>query len=276
MQTEQQMLPDEREERPWFAAERLLIVTAHPDDEVIGLGGQLPLLRCPQFIHVTDGAPANLVDAKANGLSDRKSYARARRRELENALRLAGVEAGLLPDLGFVDQEVSLHLTELIAAVLKALQETNPSLIITHAYEGGHPDHDGTALGVHVACRRSQEEAGITIPILEMTSYHENGGKMQTAEFLPEPQCPVSTFRLNDSQRRLKQQLFGCFQTQSATLAGFGVEVERFRPAPAYDFLRPPHGGRLFYESFDWGMTGEHWRALAREALEGARMVCPA
>ena len=35
----------------------------------------------------------------------------------------------------------------------------------------------------------------------------------------------------------------------------FPIAIERFRPAPDYDFTQPPHEGRLFYENYDWGMT---------------------
>jgi hypothetical protein len=45
-------------------------------------------------------------------------------------------------------------------------------------------------------------------------------------------------------------------------------EVERFRPAPAYDFTAPPHEGKLFYECFDWGMNGARFRELAAGAME--------
>lgn len=46
----------------------------------------------------------------------------------------------------------------------------------------------------------------------------------------------------------------------------FPIDVERFREAPEYDFTQPPHEGRLHYEYFDWGMTGDRWRSLASEA----------
>ena len=55
--------------------------------------------------------------------------------------------------------------------------------------------------------------------------------------------------------------------TQRQMLSQFTTEVERFRPAPAYDFTSPPHDGKLHYETFDSGMTGHEWRRNAREAL---------
>ena len=50
------------------------------------------------------------------------------------------------------------------------------------------------------------------------------------------------------------------------TLAQFGLEAERFRVAPQYDFTAAPHEGRLHYEHYDWGMSGERFRELARQA----------
>jgi len=52
--------------------------------------------------------------------------------------------------------------------------------------------------------------------------------------------------------------------------------MERFRAAPVYDFTQAPHPGKLFYENFDWGMTGERWRDLAAEALNELGMVARA
>src|SRR5437868_11862366 len=70
----------------------LALVVAHPDDEVIGAGAQFATWRDIQFVHVTDGAPRNLSDAKANGFADCEAYARARELELKTALNLAGLE----------------------------------------------------------------------------------------------------------------------------------------------------------------------------------------
>jgi hypothetical protein len=50
-------------------------------------------------------------------------------------------------------------------------------------------------------------------------------------------------------------------------LINFPVGVERFRYAPSYDFTRPPHDGRLFYEEQNWGVSGKEWCRLARQAL---------
>ena len=58
------------------------------------------------------------------------------------------------------------------------------------------------------------------------------------------------------------------FTSQRDLLAGFTIEVERFREAPQYDFARPPHPGELYYETLGWRITGDVWRRHAQVSLE--------
>jgi hypothetical protein len=61
--------------------------------------------------------------------------------------------------------------------------------------------------------------------------------------------------------------MFDCFVTQQHMLAQFKLDAERFRRAPEYNFSQPPHPGKLHYENFNWGITGQRWRELAAAAL---------
>ncbi len=248
-------------------APRLLIVTAHPDDEVIGAGAQLPRWRGAGFLQVTDGSPSNPGDALAAGFKSREAYGAARRRELRAALALAGVSPQQLCRVNFIDQETSFHLLELAEFMADALREIRPEVVLTHPYEGGHPDHDATAFAVHTGCRLLDRRQGNTPAIVEMTSYHNSAGKMATSEFLSHPDCPEETIALAPEQSAFKKQLFECFASQKHVLAGFPIAVEKFRLAPAYDFGQPPHTGILYYEMFPWGIDGPRWRAMARQAL---------
>ena len=280
---------------PWDdprPAPATLIIVAHPDDEVVGAGGRLPRLRDATVVHVTDGAPRDMRDARALGFASREDYARARREELAAALALAGLDPARARCLGVADQEASLQLAPLAGAVADLIGELRPEVVLTQPYEGGHPDHDATAVAVHTACRIVQAEAlrkhldrrtrwerledaklaGVPYRpdpapvIVEMTSYHDRGGAVATGEFLPGG-GDVRTVVLDGAARDLKRRLFDCYATQRGVLQYFPIDVERFRPAPRYDFTRPPHEGTLYYERFDWGMTGERWRALARAVI---------
>ena len=151
------------------------------------------------------------------------------------------------------------------ACIAKILKHVRPGAVLTHPYEGGHPDHDAAALAVHLAC------ASLPSPpeIFEFSSYHAAGSTaaIETGRFLP-GQEPGELVVLSAARRESKRRMMDCFVTQRRMLHQFPIDSERYRRAPAYDFTQPPHSGKLFYENFDWGMTGERWRHLAAEALQ--------
>ncbi|HZS51231.1 MAG TPA: PIG-L family deacetylase [Bryobacterales bacterium] len=245
---------------------KAMLVAAHPDDEVIGAGGRLRYLRNATFVHITDGAPRNMRDARIAGFSTRQEYALVRRAELEMALSLAGFRPSDACSLSFVDQEASFNLAELAHRLADLIRKFNPEIVLTHPYEGGHPDHDAAAFGVQLA-HRLLEEQGFSAPaIVEFTSYHIRNGELETVQFLPGQPRGIAVL-LSTADRKLKRQMIEHFITQQELLRSFPVDIERFRVAPHYDFTRPPHEGRLHYENYDWGMTGERWRSLAQNAL---------
>ena len=234
----------------------IALVVAHPDDEVIGAGAVLHLFRRLVLVHVTDGAPMNLADAHSHGFPDAAQYAAARRAELGRALaQLSGTQ---MVELGAPDQGATERLVPLTHALRGVLTGHSVTTVLTHPYEGGHPDHDATAF-IAAQCG---------LPVVEFASYHaaEDGG-LVTGAFLPGPE-PVR-IALSPDERTRKRSMLDCFTTQAQTLAPFGTECELFRAAPRYDFTQPPHPGPLNYERYDWGMTGERWRHLAGEAQRG-------
>jgi LmbE family N-acetylglucosaminyl deacetylase len=255
------------EETPWLEA-RVMIVAAHPDDEVIGAGGQFPDLAPGLLIvHVTDGAPLNPADAEAAGFSSRQDYAAARHHESTMAGALAGVDSSQYVRIGVTDQRAGFDLEGLTKTLADLFERERPDIVLTHPYEGGHPDHDATAFAVHAAAHLSGVER-----LWEFTSYHSGERGLVTGQFLANGPGLANERALTEERRDLKRRMFDCFATQQHMLVNFGTEVERFRQAPHYDFTRAPHPGRLNYENFDWGMTGMRFRENASRALDGLGM----
>jgi len=238
-----------------------LILAAHPDDEVIGAAGALMRLRTrASVVHVTDGAPRNLEDAVRAGFSTAEGYARARRRESQEALSLVeGVK--LLDNLEIPDQSACRRLPELVLRLIDLLKATRPAVVLTHAFEGGHPDHDAVAFAASYATRTCG------VPLLEMSGYFDDGHGLATGRFA-RSDGPAFIHHLTPGEATLKQRMLACFRTQAETLAQFGTRVECYRPAPAYDFARPPNDGRAFYDRFNWGLRSAEWPELVTEALQ--------
>jgi LmbE family N-acetylglucosaminyl deacetylase len=252
---------------------RVLVLAAHQDDETIGAGGLLWRLSSSQaavaIAHATDGAPHDMADARANGFQTRSEYAAARNAELDRALaRLPRPPERF--SLGFVDQSLSLHLRHAVRAVEAIVRAWRPSVLLTHPYEGGHPDHDALALIARAV--------KTTAAHIEFTSYHLWDGAIRAGVFLQPGTSGAWTLHLDDETREVKRAMLDAFVTQRETLSGFDAEgPERFRPAPAYDFRRPPHTPPLLYDLYGWDITSAIWRAQAAALLDevhAGRAVC--
>jgi N-acetylglucosamine malate deacetylase 2 len=242
---------------------RIVILAAHPDDETIG--ASVLLSRFPQssVAFLTDGAPRDtrLWSASVHGL--REDYAETRRQEALNALNCASVSAEQIVWLGGVDQEAAFEIGILAEGFAKLIAEVRPQIVITHAYEGGHPDHDSAA----VVARSATSSLENPPLVLEMASYHARDGRCITGEFLnSDPRSEVS-FELQSADRERKRLMMDAYASQRLVLENFPINCERLRLAPEYNFSEPPHSGKLWYECMGWPMTGARWRELATPAL---------
>lgn len=256
----------------------VLLVVAHPDDETAGAGGVLSRMRNPVIVTVTDGAPRDPAFAREAGYQFREDYAAARHQELLNAMEIARITERQLRSFDVADQEAVRHLPELTHRIIALAGELRPGTILTHPYEGGHPDHDATAFAVHAAC------ALVPTPpeIVEFTSYHaapthtdpDKPPAWEISRFLPGSEAG-ETIVLTRAESERKQKMLECYGSQAAVLHRFAVSEETFRSAPVYDFSNAPHPGKLLYETFGWGIDGAEFRRFAAEAmrtlgLEGA------
>ena len=248
-----------------------LVIVAHPDDEAIGAGGLLAGLPDAVVAHVTDGAPRDVRYAQSRGFQTREEYARARRREVVNALAHVGITPDRCRDFGYVDGEASMQLLELVFDVADLMDEVRPDVVLTHPYEGGHSDHDATAFAVHLACGILRRDNVPTPLVLELTSYHNFSGTRRVFNFLPFIGAEERTIQLTDAEKGLKKRMYQEFASQRQVLERFPIDLERFRPAPRYLFTRAPHEGQLNYERFCTIITGAQWRSNAAKALDALR-----
>ena len=185
-------------------------------------------------------------------------------------MAVAGIAPERCLEIGMVDQRASYGLPALAHRLKDLLKYFRPAIILTHAYEGGHPDHDATCFGVHAAAALLSDNGASPAPlIVEFATYHAERGGMAVGRFLPDfPERSVSNLDLSPAHRRKKEAMIACFVSQQRLLSSFPSEREVFRTAPEYDFQKPPHTGQLFYERFDWGITGQAWRERAGLAIE--------
>lgn len=231
--------------------EPVAIVVAHPDDESLWLGTALQRLTNATLIHLTDGAPEAMRDARRLGFATREAYAAARGSELDAALRALRVTPRRIA-YGFVDQSLAHHLPRLVERLRANLAGMHAA--ITHPYEGGHPDHDAAGFAVARAFHGQ---------IVEFAAYHLAGGRRVWGRFWPDPDRPEHVRPLSSDQQAQVGRAIEAHNTQRGVTGGFRHREERWRLAPRYDFAAPPPPGAALYDGFGWTLTSAKWRELA-------------
>lgn len=243
------------------------VIVAHPADEIVGAGCLISKLVDVTVLHVTDGAPSEMEDAEAAGFKDRTDYAKARKQECISALAIANVPEDRVVDLEVIDRCASNDMADLTKRITAFLQLSGADIVITHPYEGGHPDHDATAFATHAALRMMKEN-GLKPPVLfEMALHPSEDFKAKIPEFLSGAERETTTLLLDERATRLKKEMFACFRTQQESLAASPFGPERFRQPGPYDFSVLPNGGKLHYENFSWAPVSCEWQTKACNAL---------
>ena len=243
---------------------RVMVLAAHPADESLGAAGLLSRLTDPWVVCLTDGAPRDRRFVPKGVPSSPSGYAKRRRQELRAALALAGVGLDRVLQLDVPDQEAALSLCKLVHRLATLARGLRPHLLVTHGYEGGHPDHDAAAFVAQAACALIERRGGIAPRRFEMTSYHVRNGTLETGRFLQDG--PMLELPVEGPARARKEAMIRAYASQAQVLAPFHLDVERYRLAPIYDFTVRPHEGPTHYDRLGWAMNSERFCALAQEA----------
>jgi len=141
--------PDLPAWRPDPAWRRVVVCAAHPDDEVLGVGGAMALLAAAgtEVVHVavTDGEASH----PGNPVLGPAELAAARREESAAALAALGVAPVAAARLRLPDSGVAAHEAALTGALGPLL--VGADLVLTPWTGDGHPDHEAVGRAVLAA-----------------------------------------------------------------------------------------------------------------------------
>jgi LmbE family N-acetylglucosaminyl deacetylase len=247
--------------------DRILLLVAHPDDETIGFGGHI--FQCPNLymVHLTEGSPENLQYALNCGCGSKMEYAELRMNELERALTLCNFDFSHYYNTKTNDQGVVYAIEKVMGEVLHLIKKIRPTILLTHPYEGGHPDHDCAAFIAQKVVEVLSENTMLSnVRRLEFTCYHGKNGYLETGNF-PDRSQNMMTIQLTPGQRQIKEKMFKCYHSQKEMLSMFCTDKETFREAPVYSFQTPPHEGKLLYENMNMGIESQNWRAIVNSII---------
>lgn len=234
---------------PWGAGRRVLILIAHPDDEVVGCCAAIGRARAAgaelHGLVLTTGVPAREVLWPWDRRSHPARVAR-RREECRTVARLLGFSG--LEFLEVPARRLRAALLDVHGRLLQTLSRLAVDVIWAPAYEGGHADHDNAnALAASLLAGNGKR----AIAAYEYAEYNLSGGAIRSQTF-PKLLGTEFVLDLSADEVRLKRQALAGYRSAQGDLGYVRVERESFRPLVAYDYDLPPHPGKLFYQRFQW------------------------
>ena len=211
-----------------------LVLVAHPDDESIGCGVLLQRIERASILVCTDGAPATGRRWHSLLTNKRNRYALRRQAEFCAAADIVGVRHRKMLS-GIQDQSLYKSLERAAMLIGQYIEERKPGAILSHAFEGGHPDHDSCALLANWAGRQ------FALPVWEMPMYFRlsPSAPLVYQRFLHETGREITLCPAPD-EIRIKQLMLSQHRSQAVVISKFNWTLESFRPQAEYNFAINP------------------------------------
>lgn len=215
-----------------FEFSRPLIFVAHPDDETIACGGLLHRMEAALVVFATDGAPPHYGFERKFGSPAK--YSEVRFQEATEALRhiphCSFQRLTRLDGSYIVDQHLFQNIPEALASLCKTTREFSPDALITHAYEGGHIDHDACSFVAKHAAE------ALSLRRFEFPLYWVDETGRAFVQTFRDVGSEAIEYRLTDEEMTCKQKMLDAYKTQPELASGFPPAVEQFRLATRTDY----------------------------------------
>ena len=225
-------------------AQRILVLIPHPDDEAVGCVAAITRARAQGAMvfgaYLTSGVPAPeaLWPWQREGQQGRMIH---RRHEAQRAAEMLGLEMASYQNIPTRTLKSALDGTHDL--LTRLIEHHKPDVLWTPAYEGGHQDHDAANFLASTFCTN--------LPVWEFSEYNFAGGRVRSQEFISRNGTEQEIV-LKANERRFKRAVLGTYVSERENLSHIWTEREVFRPLAEYDYSRPPHPRKLFYERFQW------------------------
>ncbi|MBD2091241.1 PIG-L family deacetylase [Microcoleus sp. FACHB-1515] len=212
----------------------VLIVAPHPDDEALGCGGAIALLRSLNYevrvLVVSDGTLSHPRSRKYPAPVLRN----LREQETLTALSLLGVNAAEVTFLRLPDGALSTLISspEVCAIFRQFLSKISPSTIFLPWRFDPHPDHRSTWQLVHTAIA----DLGMDVRQIEYPIWDWDIEQRDTVK----NSATVTSWRLDiQTVVNLKQQAIAAYRSQTTGLIDDDPEAFRLTPEMLANFLHP-------------------------------------
>jgi LmbE family N-acetylglucosaminyl deacetylase len=226
-------------------AQNILVLVPHPDDEVVGCAMAIDAARrqgCRvHAAYLTTGVPPREVMWSWQRGAHHDRQLQTRRHEMNTVAGELGLNVALCTDIP--SRHLRYHITSTISQLDDIVELNRIDMLWVPAYEGGHQDHDvANFVGAMLKAR---------VAVWEFSEYHFAHARVTTHRFVT-PGGGERVLTLPPHAVSRKRRLLGLYESEQKNLRHIATRQEVFRPLARYDYNRPPHGGRLFYQRHQW------------------------
>lgn len=205
---------------------RVVVVSPHPDDEVLGCGGLLHACAARGMPIAIASVTGGEACYPGNPRWPRAHLLRERRRELACALAALGVPTQAVP-LGFADGRVARDEASLLRRLRAFIGPGD--LVLGPWHRDGHPDHEAVAR----AARRAALAAGARHREFPVWGWHwarPTGEDFDAADAV--------RIALSPEARAAKRDAMACFRSQTGVGVD-GIDAPILTPDVVARFARP-------------------------------------
>lgn len=220
---------------------KILIIAAHPDDEVLGCGGTIAKLRksgCKvNLLFLSDGENSRLEKKDENKNLYRQKCA-------INALKILGVNKRnckfeSLPDNSFD----TISFLKIVKVIENHITKINPEIILTHHQGDLNIDHQITSKATITACRPKHKNRVNLILFFEILSSTEYAINPKNQNFNPNWYEDISKY-IN-----LKIKAIKCYQKELR----FNPHSRSIKTIKSLSIFRGSSSGVKYAEAFELG-----------------------
>jgi len=210
----------------------VLIVAPHPDDETLGCGGAIAMLRSLNC-HVCVLVISNGTLSHPNSQKYPAPLLQAlRESETLEAMTKLGVNSNYVTFWGLQDGSISTQYMSAVASCSAYLTEVAPQIIFLPWRYDPHPDHRATSKLIQTALRKLDLSPRIIeYPIWDWDP--QQRGNLTESE-------KVTSWRLDIAAVvKLKEQAIACYRSQITNLIDDDPEGFRLTPEMLLNFTCP-------------------------------------
>lgn len=175
---------------------KILIVAAHPDDEVLGCGGTIARhAQLDQQVHLilmADGVTSRMYHpdrpmSRAQELKLNKNGIAKRKKETKSSAKLLGIRAEHIYDFNLADQRLDQYpFLDLVKRIEGIKQRIRPEIVYTHFWNDLNLDHQLTFQAVVTAFRPRAGQQNVSFFQFEVPESTNLSVPLRKKAFVPD------------------------------------------------------------------------------------------